>query len=284
RLEGEILRSVDGYVGLRVKEALLAHQKKGLEREIAELNRCIKDAEEELAKALPEAERAGSRIETQRAPSEVLDELKVLTGHLQTLSDVPDEAEKIYSDYASSYEELKRMLEVVAENKKAALKEVEERKDVWRRVIQGLLDEVNPAYHQILSQIGATGLVRLVNTDDIASAGLELLVGFKGAPITVLDAYTQSGGERSVAIMAFLLSLQSRVISPFRAIDEFDVHMDPHNRELMFRMIFSYAKANPNTQHIVITPSELSVYDKDVNFIFVQNVHGRSKASEVEKG
>ncbi|MEM4298242.1 MAG: AAA family ATPase, partial [Nitrososphaerota archaeon] len=48
RLEGEVLRSVDGYVGLRVKEALLAHQKKGLEREIAELNRCIKDAEEEL--------------------------------------------------------------------------------------------------------------------------------------------------------------------------------------------------------------------------------------------
>jgi chromosome segregation ATPase len=149
-------------------------------------------------------------------------------------------------------------------------------------VLQNLLHEVDPIYREILSHIEASGAVRLVDEEDIESAGLELLVGFRGAPATILDAYTQSGGERSVAVIAFLLSLQQKVVSPFRAVDEFDVHMDPRNREMVFKMIFSYVKAKPNTQYIMITPSELTVLEKDVHLIFVQNTQGRSRVREVE--
>ena len=65
------------------------------------------------------------------------------------------------------------------------------------------------------------------------------MVGFKGNKPTALDAFTQSGGERSIAMMAFLLGLQQHITSPFRAIDEFDVHMDPKNRELVTQLIMS---------------------------------------------
>ena len=73
--------------------------------------------------------------------------------------------------------------------------------------------------------------------------GLEILVGFKGNKPTPLDAFTQSGGERSIAMMAFLLALQQHITSPFRAIDEFDVHMDPKNRELVTNLIMSDRKS-----------------------------------------
>ena len=79
--------------------------------------------------------------------------------------------------------------------------------------------------------------------------------------------------------MAFLLSLQDSVVSPFRAVDEFDVHMDPQKREMIFRMIFSHVKRKSNAQHIVITPSQLTILDKDVNLIFVQNTGGGSEAA-----
>lgn len=98
--------------------------------------------------------------------------------------------------------------------------------------------------------------------------------------MVVLDAYTQSGGERSVAIMAFLLSLQQRVLSPFRAVDEFDVHLDPKNREAVLKMIFSHIRDRPESQYIVITPSQLTVMEKDVHLIFVQNVYGKSSIKE----
>ena len=68
--------------------------------------------------------------------------------------------------------------------------------------------------------------VRLINENDIEAAGIEILVGFKGAKPVPLNIYTQSGGERSTAIMAFLLALQQHVRSPFRAVDEYDIHMD----------------------------------------------------------
>ena len=110
-----------------------------------------------------------------------------------------------------------------------------------------------------------------------AGSGLELTVGFRGSSPVVLDAYVQSGGERTVAIMAFLLALQQYLKSPIRAVDEFDVHMDPVNRETMMRMLLSHIEANKDVQFIVITPSQISVLSEKVNIIFVQNVQGRSE-------
>ncbi|MEE8115424.1 MAG: hypothetical protein V3T23_13855, partial [Nitrososphaerales archaeon] len=78
------------------------------------------------------------------------------------------------------------------------------------------------------------------------------------------------------AVMAFLLSLQQRVISPFRAVDEFDVHLDPKNREAVLKMIFSHIKARAESQYLMITPSQLTVMEKDAHLIFVQNVYGKS--------
>ncbi|RLE49935.1 MAG: hypothetical protein DRJ33_07830 [Candidatus Methanomethylicota archaeon] len=65
--------------------------------------------------------------------------------------------------------------------------------------------------------------------------------------------------------------------SPIRAVDEFDVHMDPANREAMMRMLLSHIEANKDVQFIVITPSQISVLSEKVNIIFVQNVQGRSE-------
>jgi hypothetical protein len=82
------------------------------------------------------------------------------------------------------------------------------------------------------------------------------LVGFKGAEPSILDPYTQSGGERSVALVAFMLSLQSRIISPLRAMDEFDIHMDPRNREAIFKIVGqNHVRELPRCKSEVTAPS-----------------------------
>jgi chromosome segregation protein len=139
---------------------------------------------------------------------------------------------------------------------------------------------VNVQYQTILSHAQALGEVRLLNEKDIEVAGLQICIGFKGAKPVALDAYTQSGGERSTATMMFLLALQQHVRSPFRAVDEYDMHMDPKNREVIANMIVS-SIAGSDSQYLVITPSQITFAQRDVNIITVQNVEGTSVVKEV---
>ena len=135
-------------------------------------------------------------------------------------------------------------------------------------------------YQKTLAQAQAVGGVRLVNEHDMEAAGLEIIVGFKGGKPVPLDAYTQSGGERTTATMSFLLALQQHVRSPFRAVDEYDIHMDPINREVIARMIISSVK-NASAQYIVITPSQITFAREEANIITVQNIEGKSIIREV---
>ncbi|MCL4436715.1 MAG: AAA family ATPase [Thaumarchaeota archaeon] len=281
KAEKDVDKITNRYIDLKVEEAVLQFKRRNLQQEINELNRSLKAAKEELAAFSPRMEEAQPRIATERTPAEVSEEIRINAAHLRTVEGVPEEAERMYTDYTTTYGELKEKLQTLSTNKEIALKEVEERKKLWRESIQRLLAEVNPLYQDVISKIGGTGVVKISDLEDVEAAGLDLWIGFRGASPAILDAYTQSGGERSVAIIAFLLSLQSSVVSPFRAVDEFDVHMDPRNREAIFRMIFQYVKEAPLTQYLVITPSQLTVTDPTAHMIFVQNVRGHSEVKEV---
>jgi chromosome segregation protein len=186
----------------------------------------------------------------------------------------------MYESYSKLYLELKEKAQVVAENREKTLEEVKTRMQAWRNVMQSLLERVNLEYQKIMRQTLATGEVRLANGHDIETAGLEILVGFKGGKPVALDAYTQSGGERTTATMSFLLALQQHVRSPFRAVDEYDVHMDPKNREMIARMLLSMIK-DATSQYIVITPSQITFAQQNANIITVQNVEGESIVQEV---
>jgi chromosome segregation protein len=150
----------------------------------------------------------------------------------------------------------------------------------WRTVIHNLLNRVNLEYQKTLAQTQAVGEVKLANDDDIEGAGLEILVGFKGGKPVPLDSYTQSGGERTTATMSFLLALQQHVRSPFRAVDEYDIHMDPKNRELIAQILIS-AVNDTTAQYLIITPSQITFAKEDVNIVTVQNIDGKSIIREV---
>jgi chromosome segregation protein len=146
--------------------------------------------------------------------------------------------------------------------------------------MENLLTRVNVEYQRIMGQTLATGEIQLSNPKDIETAGLEIFVGFKGGKPVALDAYTQSGGERTTATMSFLLALQQHVRSPFRAVDEYDIHMDPKNREMIAKVLLTIIK-DANTQYVVITPSQITFAQKDANVITVQNLEGKSVVREV---
>ncbi len=283
RVEEGVKQSMEAYISLRVKFEVLSYRIKVTESDIRELERSAKEYRDEIEALRPDLEKAGERIPTQRQPYEVSEELKLVSAHLQKMQDVPEEAEKIYNDYTGNIDELRVKLQTLQENRKVLLGELTERKKVWREAIARLLETVNPDYQSILASTDATGFIKMEEGGDIEDAGLELYVGFRGTAPTNLDPFTQSGGERSVALVAFILSLQTRIVSPMRAMDEFDIHMDPKNREAMFKMILSHIKGRQGSQYLVITPSVLTVFDKTAHVITVQAVHGATEVKELRR-
>jgi len=282
RTEELIRRTMESYISFRVKSEVLSYRIKVTESDLHDLERSAREYRVELEKIASELAKAGARVETARQPYEVSEELKLVSAHIQKMQDVPDDAEKIYNDYSGSIEELKVKLAQLQENKKAMLSELESRKAVWRGAMEELVESAEPTYQDVLSAADASGFIKFEEGAGIEDAGIALYVGFSGGAPTTLDPFTQSGGERSVALMAFILSLQARIVSPLRAMDEFDIHMDPRNREAMFKMILSQMKQREASQYVVITPSILTVFDRSAHVIAVQAVHGGSEVKELK--
>jgi chromosome segregation protein len=269
------------YLDSRVREGILGFQKVKIEDEIRSLNRELRAAQNELEELKLLVERVDVRLKTKRKPQKISEEIKITNVQLMALDEVSEDVEKMFLTYLNLFNELKEKSVIVSENRKKTLREIEDRKQTWLKLVHSLLDKVSVTYQRFLSKIEATGKIRLINAADIETAGLELIVGFKGAELAILDAYTQSGGERSVATMAFLLALQQHVKSTFRAVDEFDVHMDPRNREVISNLLFMEIEKNQENQYLTITPGQITSINENVHVITVQNVEGKSEISLV---
>jgi len=270
----------DQVLDNRIRLALLQYRRENVMTNLEKVESELKNAKTSLYLATAKAEQSGPKIAVLKSVGEIIDEIRLTDGHLVALADVSEDIEHMYESYSKLYLELKEKAQLVAENRDKALEEVKTRMQAWRTVMQSLLDRVSLEYQKTLIQTQATGEVRLANGHDIETAGLEILVGFKGGKPVPLDAYTQSGGERTTATMSFLLALQQHVRSPFRAVDEYDIHMDPKNREIIAEILISTVK-NANAQYVVITPGQVSFTEEEASIITVQNVDGKSIIREV---
>ena len=280
KLDGEMEKTNQTLVDDKIGLALLQYKKENLLKVMEKLNKELQTAKTENNNEIKRAEQTGPQIAALKSIDEILDEMRLTDGHIAALADVSEDIERMYESYSKLYLELKEKTQLVAENREKALAEVKTRMEAWHTVLQNLLDHVNVRYQTILTSAQAQGEVRLLNEHDIEAAGLQIFVGFKGAKPVPLDAYTQSGGERSTSTMMFLLALQQHVRSSFRAVDEYDIHMDPKNREIIARMIISSISGS-DAQYLVITPSQITFAEEGVHVITVQNMEGTSIVKEV---
>ena len=272
------LNLIDFKVNLEVEKRKIEMLNQEIEK--AEMLRLVE--EEELKKLLNEAEKLGLEVNVEKRFPELLLEKKIIEEQLKIYSNISENVEEVYESYAKLFEKLKSKAEEVLRNKEMVQKELKYREKSWANVLKSFLKKLSEDYNFILSFLGGKGEVKLINEDNIEKAGLEISVGFKGRSPKPLDSLTQSGGERSIALIAFLLALQRNVSAPFRAIDEFDVHMDPKNREAITELIISSWKSCKE-QYLVITPGEVHIPNNDVHVIVVQSVKGLSKVSELKR-
>jgi len=278
-----LIKSTDSLVQSRVRQEVSTFKTSLLTEQIKDLEVQLRTTVDELAPLKVQASQLGPSFDNPRELQVVTLDLASVEEKLRPLSHLSDEVERMFKTYGDMYEDMKKKTTVVEHNRAEVLNEFRERYERWKSVMEKMFEELSGRYNALLADVGGKGSITLKASKDIEKAGLELHAGFKGNNPVSLDGLAPSGGERTIALIAFLLSLQQYVASPFRAIDEFDVHMDPKNRETISRLIYAVSSSTESGQYVAITPGQVTLPgERNVHVIVVQNVEGSSLVKELK--
>ena len=281
-LTSQLSKNTDLLIESRVKKEVSNFKLTLMEDEVKDLEVQLRIGQEEIEPLRTQASQIGPVFENPRDLQQITLDVASVQERLRPLAHLSAEVEKMYKNYEGVYADLKKRVEVVEHNRTEVLGELKERFDRWKIVMDKLLEELSEKYNALLSEVGSRGKIVIRASKDIEKAGLELYAGFKGNEPVSLDGLAPSGGERTVALIAFLLSLQQFISSPFRAIDEFDVHMDPRNRETVSKLIHAASRSTDSSQYIAITPGQVTIpAEENVHVIVVQNIEGSSIVREL---
>jgi chromosome segregation ATPase len=64
-------------------------------------------------------------------------------------------------------------------------------------------------------------------------------------------------------------------------VDEFDLHMDPKNKEVVSEFIVKTMEGSDD-QYMAITPSQITFQGQDIHIILIHKTEGRSTVQVVE--
>ena len=166
------------------------------------------------------------------------------------------------------------------------------KKDAWLPRLQALVQQVSGSFSEYFAHLQCAGQVSLrTHEHDYALYGIEIRVKFRQADdLQLLTAHHQSGGERSVSTMLYLMALQALtkvrwaaagatagvwpvdltrpnvtwLQCPFRVVDEINQGMDPNNERRVFSQVVHCSETTGTSQYFLVTPKLLagpSVWD-----------------------
>ncbi|KAI7729601.1 hypothetical protein M8C21_012043, partial [Ambrosia artemisiifolia] len=119
-------------------------------------------------------------------------------------------------------EELSAKLESDEKELTARLEELSSLKGKWLPTLRNLVAQINETFSKNFQEMAVAGEVSLdEHGNDFDNYGILIKVKFRQAgELQVLSAHHQSGGERSVSTILYLVSLQDLTNCPFRVVDE----------------------------------------------------------------
>ena len=165
------------------------------------------------------------------------------------------------------------------------LSDVESSRAELRKVIRALDEEIEDRFQQAFQEVaeayqryftvlfpGGRGRIRLTDGDD-PEAGLIIEaqpLGKKVSQLTLL-----SGGERSLAALAFLFSVFEARPSPFYVLDEVEAALDDANLRRFLRIVDEFRQ---RAQLLIVTHQQQTMEAADVLYGVTMEPGGSSQA------
>lgn len=129
-------------------------------------------------------------------------------------------------------------------------------------------DEINKNFREIYAQLSEGGEAELLLEDEenVFEGGLTIKARPHGKKVLRLAAL--SGGEKSIASLAFIFAIQQYDPSPFYVLDEIDMFLDGVNAEMVSRMIKRRAE---HSQFISVSLRKIAL--KEANYLYGVTMH-----------
>ncbi|KTW32059.1 DNA repair ATPase SMC5 [Pneumocystis jirovecii RU7] len=129
---------------------------------------------------------------------------------------------------------------------------------IWEPKLDDIVSGINSNFSEAFEYIGCVGEVRIGKNNGFDKWRIEILVKFRdNENLQLLTAQRQSGGERSVSTVFYLIAMQSLLKVPFRVVDEINQGMDPRNERLVHAKLVDTMSKKNTPQCFLITPKLL---------------------------
>ncbi|GLJ50077.1 hypothetical protein SUGI_1065100 [Cryptomeria japonica] len=292
----EQLAAVEVDMKIRDMERELREpEKQGIQAQ-QELERC-KDELEQCRRHLQSAKAAAESVaklnpELQQAFLEMPETVEELEAAMQDCVAQANAVmflnHNVLEDYERRCEQI-RNLKFKVEGDRLALNkvlaEVNSLKETWLPTLRSHVMRINETFGRNFQEMAVAGEVALDEHGmDFDKYGILIKVKFRQTgQLQVLSAHHQSGGERSVSTILYLVSLQDLTHCPFRVVDEINQGMDPINERNMFQQLVR-AASQPNTpQCFLLTPKLLPdlEYTEACSILNIMNGPWIDKTSKV---
>lgn len=176
--------------------------------------------------------------------------LQMMNLELERIGGVNQLALSHYAEQISRYKELSLRMNELEREKQAIIAFMEEIDRKKRKVFMEAFTRINENIRRYFSKLtgGGYAFLKLENPEEPFAGGIDMVVQFPNKPpILVTGA---SGGERSVAAVAFLFAIQEFSPAAFYILDEIDAHLDAFHVEKLGELLSEEAS---KSQFIVIT-------------------------------
>lgn len=165
-----------------------------------------------------------------------------------------------YNKRADSIAELMEKVSIEGSANSSFAEKIQTIRERWEPELRDIVARVSEEFTNSFKLIRCKGEVRLGNTDkSFKDWTIDIMVSFRdNTEMQVLNHQRQSGGERSISTIFYLISLQGLTKSPFRVVDEINQGMDQKNERIVHSRMVNVACQENSSQYFLITPKLLT--------------------------
>lgn len=150
----------------------------------------------------------------------------------------------------------------------------------WEPTLRRVISEVSRQFSLAFDQMGLAGELRIVTDPDYEKWKLEIMVKFRNSEeLAPLSAQHQSGGERTLSTIMYIMSLLQLSRSPFTLVDEINQGMDPTAERVTHNHIVGLTCQPHASQYFLITPKllpDLRVHELQKVLLVCNGAYGES--------
>ena len=170
-------------------------------------------------------------------------------------------ASEDFQSLNTRYEDIYSSIEELNTTKKELLKYIGEIEEEIKFRIENSFNTISVNFEEVFEKLfpGGKGSLTLTNPENLLESGIEISVQPRGKKVKKLSLL--SGGERSLAAIAFLFSVFKSFPSPFYILDEVEAALDDSN---LHRMLNLLEFVKEDAQFLIVTHQQQTMQAGEV--------------------